>query len=288
MTKLALAFVLIGLPLTGCSKGAAPRPERAQETSAAPTASGSSIIFRSPDGRVLAVSDLANVDGPVKWELLGDQQVPEKAMRLHEEGRAAGARGDFDGALRLLDEAAKLAPTWPYPVYDAAFTYLLKGDDNKAREYYDKTLRLAPRGFFTAITAAQYLRQEAAGRLPRGTYLQFVRLEWAEIPAERLAATQKLVAAVPGFAPAWKELQVQLEDPTGRLDAIAKGLAADPDPETKGFLLINKALVLNLTGKEHEARDLLGAVALDRASPPDVEQSAKQALAMMFKQRQAR
>jgi Flp pilus assembly protein TadD len=51
--------------------------------------------------------------------------MPSKeAQTLHENGREAAARGDYAPALALLTKAAVLAPDWPYPVYDRAFTYL--------------------------------------------------------------------------------------------------------------------------------------------------------------------
>jgi len=34
-------------------------------------------------------------------------EVPERAKQLHEDGRAAGARGELEDALRLLTEAAE-------------------------------------------------------------------------------------------------------------------------------------------------------------------------------------
>ena len=53
-----------------------------------------------------------------------------------------------------------LAPDWPYPVYDAAFTYLLQGDSLKAEERYAEVDRMAPRGFFTAKTSLDCLRRD--------------------------------------------------------------------------------------------------------------------------------
>ncbi len=48
--------------------------------------------------------------------------VPEAAKSLHQKGREAGGRGNYAEALTLLTKAAELAPDWPYPIYDRAFT----------------------------------------------------------------------------------------------------------------------------------------------------------------------
>jgi len=77
-------------------------------------------------------------------------EVPERAKQLHEDGRAAGARGELEDALRLLTEAAAIAPRWPNPVYDRAFTHLLRQEYAAALADYRKTLELAPGGFFRA------------------------------------------------------------------------------------------------------------------------------------------
>jgi hypothetical protein len=80
------------------------------------------IVFRDASGRVLTERDLKGAGGPVRWEIIGGDAVPPEAARLHARARDAGANGDYFRALDLLDEAQALAPAWPYPVYDAAYT----------------------------------------------------------------------------------------------------------------------------------------------------------------------
>ncbi len=95
---------------------------------------------------------------------------------------------------------------------------------------------------------------------------------------------RQLVKSVPQFAPAWKELASILPDGDPNLLAtIEKGLAADPDAETKGILQINKALVLNGQGNHESAIRLLGELALDPKSTYATEQMAKVSLAMLAK-----
>ena len=55
---------------------------------------------------------------------------------LCEKGRIAGQTEDFQRALELFDRAHRLAPDWPFPLYDAAYTHLLQGDAQAAEEGY--------------------------------------------------------------------------------------------------------------------------------------------------------
>ena len=103
------------------------------------------MVFKDAAGRVLTIRDLKGFTGRVSWEVIDDDAyVPETAKRLHQEARAHGGRFEFDPALALLDRARRLAPDWPYPVYDMAFTYLLQDQTAKAEELYAKGLEARP------------------------------------------------------------------------------------------------------------------------------------------------
>ena len=127
-----------------------------------------------------------------------------------------------------------LAPQWPYPVYDMAFTYLLMKDYENARRCYRKSVSLAPRGFFTAITALDTLERELKGNLPVGTYLAYLSLEWTDDPEERAEAVRQLVERVPAFAPAWKELAVLSEDDTATARCHREGIGSEPRRRNEG------------------------------------------------------
>lgn len=198
---------------------------------------------------------------------------------MHKQARQAGGAGEYQRAISLLERASTMAPSWPYPVYDLAFTYLLMKDAENARVYYRKTVELAPRGFFTALTALDALEREAKGELPDGTYLAFLSLEWMDDESIKASAVRHLVERIPGFAPVWKELAMQVDTDAEVLAAIEQGLAANPDGETKGILVINKALVLDRNGDHDGAIRLLGELALDPASTYATEHLAKVALA---------
>ena len=242
------------------------------------------IVFRSDDGRVLTLDDLQEADGTIQYEILGSYDVPEEALELHRRAREAGSNGDFDGSLTLLNKASELAPEWPYPIYDRAFTRLLMQDFDSARADYQHVVDLASRGFFTAITALNTLNREERGELPVGTYLSYVSLEWIDDPLERGKAIQNMIDSVPNFAPAWKELANIAERDNDQLAAIERGLAASPDAQTEGVLLVNKALALNRSGNHESAVRILGELALDPDSPSDVERIAKLSLAQILGQ----
>ena len=239
------------------------------------------VVFRSADGRVLTLEELRGITGTVRYEILGAGNIPEQAQLLHQQARQAGMSGNHKKAISLLDQASNAAPQWPYPIYDRAYEHLLMQDFEGARKDYQKTLELAPRGFFTAITAVDTLTREHKGELPTGTYLAYVSLEWINDPQKKREAVQQMVELVPGFAPAWKELAALIDDDTERLTVIETGLAAHPDAETKGMLTINKALLLNNKGDHDAAVRLLGELALHTNSPLDIELSAKSALALI-------
>jgi len=231
------------------------------------------------------MEDLREATGTFRWEVVGKWEVPVEAESLHEQARQAGAKGDYTKALALLRRASVLAPGWPYPIYDMAYTFLLMKNAHNARKYYRKTVELAPRGFFTAITALDTLEREQKGDLQAGTYLAYLSLEWTDDPATRTELLRKMVTKVPRFAPAWKDLAATLDNDIQKLAAIERGLAVDPDPETKGMLLINKALALNRAGDRGRAIKLLGELALDANSTCSTEHLAKASLALIVNER---
>ncbi len=241
------------------------------------------VVFRAADGRTLTMADLSGLSGTFQYEILGKSNVPAEAESLHKQARQAAGAGDYKKAITLLERSSSLAPAWPYPVYDMAFTYLLMKDAESARKHYRKTVELAPRGFFTAITALEALDREAKGDLPAGTYLAYLSLEWMNDPEKKADAVRQLVKRVPDFAPAWKEQAMLADADAEKLAAIEKGLAAGPDRETKGILLINKALIMGRSGDHDGAVRLLGELALDPASTCATEHLAKVTLANVAK-----
>ncbi|MEH6422234.1 tetratricopeptide repeat protein [Pseudomonas sp. CGJS7] len=293
---ISLAVLAAVAACAGCNRdpggaGAAAKPASSKQSPAqppsatqAPSSPSPVVIFRGADGRALTLDDLQGFSGSFSYEIVGKSNVSAEAELLHKQAREAGVAGDAAKAMALFDQASNLAPQWPYPIYDKAFTYLLMSDNDNARRYYAKAVELAPRGFFTAITALDTLDREAKGELPQGTYRSYLALEWASDQTVKAQAAIQLAKRAPGFAPAWKELAMLADSDPDKLTAIEKGLAANPDAETKGILLINKALIADRGGDRAGAIQLLGELALDPASTYATEHLAKATLATMAKQ----
>jgi tetratricopeptide (TPR) repeat protein len=241
------------------------------------------IVFRDADGRALTIDELQGVSGELRWEVIWGGDVPAEAKRLHEQAREVGGRGQYEAAIALLTKASALAPDWPYPIYDRAYTHLLMKHVDAARADYQKTVDLAPRGFFTAITALDTLIREQKGDLPSGIYLAYVSLESMTDRTSKAEIVRQLVEKVPRFAPAWKALAVLADQDSERLSAVENGLAAAPDAETKGILIINKASVLERMGNREAGVRLLGELALDPRSTLATEHLAKATLARMIR-----
>jgi tetratricopeptide (TPR) repeat protein len=252
-------------------------------TSVAEKAMDARLVFRDMEGRELTTDDLEGISGKLRFEVIGARSLPAEASRLHTEARRAGERGDYTRALDLLEQAHRLAPDWPYPVYDKAFTYLLLGDSIKAEEHYAEVDRMAPRGFFTAKTSLDCLRREHAGDLPPGFCQAFATFESMDDRAKKKALLESIVEKFPAFPAAWEQLSGLLDDDEARLQAITRGLEHAPDPETKGMLLINRALVLHRRGDIDEAVKILGELALDPRSTLGIEMLAKANLEKIFR-----
>jgi len=239
------------------------------------------LIFKDAAGRELTTDDLKDVSGSVRWEVVGAERVPEEASLLHQQGRAAGGNGDYDTAHKLFDRAHELAPEWPYPVYDKAFTYLLQGDAVKAEQSYAEVDRMVPRGFFTVKRSLDCLRRERAGNLPPGFCQAFATLEWMQDREQKKAILEAIVEKTPALPAAWKDLSTLLDDDEAKERAIARGLEHEPDPDTKGMLLSNQAMLLNRRGDRDGAVKILGTLALDPASTLSTEMLAKASLAFI-------
>lgn len=239
------------------------------------------VAFRDVQGRLLTVEELQVATGLLRYEVYGGESAPPDARALHQQGREAGARGNYTDALALFTKAAEISPRWPYPLYDRAYTHLLMKNFDAALSDYQRTADLAPRGFFTTLTAVDTLVREQNGEFPRGLYLAYLMLEPIHDRAQRRSLLEQFVDKYPGFAPGWHKFADLFENGADRLKAIDKGLAANPDRETKGMLLLNKALVLHGSGDRHMAVGLLSELVADPDSTFGTEALAKTTLKLI-------
>lgn len=130
------------------------------------------------------------------------------------------------------------------------------------------------------MTAVDILLREVAGEFPRGFFLAHAGLERITDPAERRPIVERLVRRYPEFAPGWLEWGKLCKDCAERRDAFDRGMAARPDPETKGMLLLNKALGLS-TDDRSAAAVLLRNLIDDPASTTATEALARHCLGQL-------
>lgn len=241
------------------------RAETLQKVSgeAPPDPDGREIIFRDDEGRELTREELENFSGKATWQVVGVGTVPHKAGRLHEAGREAGQAEDFKRALALFDEAARVAPAWPYPLYDAAFTYLMLKDFDRALEYYERVDAMEPGGFFMVKTAVHTLRRERRGELPSGTYLLYISIEWQRDRDAVFEIIDALLSKSPDFAPAWKHKAALSQTDLDRRESIDRGLSCDSDVDTRGWLLLYRAELEREQGHKEKAIETLSKLVLD-------------------------
>lgn len=237
----------------------------------------SDIVFSDSFGHKISKTELMNSNGTFNYSIYGIEEVPESAKQLHDRAREFGQNGKYEKSIEALLEANKLAPKWPYPLYDLAYTYLLQDDYENALKYYRLTDSLAPNGFFTSKTALYTLEGEEKGTFKSGLYKMYLSLEWINNPTEKLEMTKKLISSFPTFAPGWKDYANLLEGEE-RENAIEKGLELDSDIETKGMLQINKALILDNKGESNKAKDILTSIIFNTKSTYGNIEMAKFAL----------
>ena len=208
-------------------------------------------------------------------------EIPQKAKEYFEKARQLAQNGQDQAAIESYEAAAQLAPDWPDPLFEMAFQYLLLQAFEKALHYYLKVDALKKDGFYNTKTAIWGLEKEQSGVFPSGLYLAYAQTEWLKDTARNLEILEEIVDRFPDYAPAWKALSDQLEQPEGRMEVIKYGLeCSDIDAETKGGLLINKALVTQLLGDREYAKSQLQAF-LSQASTSSKHELAKFVLESM-------
>jgi tetratricopeptide (TPR) repeat protein len=227
------------------------------------------LVIEDESGATLAPDEFRQYKGRIKWQVVGGPDVPAEARRLQQEGRTAGERKEFDLAVQLFTEAATVDPSWPQPLYDRAFTHLLKGDRTAALDDYQAVMELAPDGFFGTRQFIDLLAREMSGELPEGFAVTFDSIQW--LPAEQQAhVLAQLVERFPSCAVAWCEWSRHESNLERRLEILDKGLSANGDPDTRAALRVNKGLVLINLGQSDAGKALLvseanGASAAGRA-----------------------
>jgi len=204
--------------------------------------------------------------------------IPERARQLHAQGRKHGEAGEFELALRYFHEAQKAAPSWPLPLYDMGLTFLHLKADDRALETFTKLDAVAPLGLPGSKRILDSLRREKDGRVPAGTLREFLAIERLRDLQEVRRQMQALTQKAPGFVPAWQELAMLEEKPEEAEKLIAKALSLEPDAESRGTLLVQKATLMWRRGEVDAARKLLRELLADPTTLPAAAAEARELL----------
>jgi len=272
--------MLCGVAFAACPSEAPPAPQAPKPDTPAPepTPSDIGVVFTDAAGRVLTRSDLEKADDLLSGRAF-EQGIPQEARDAYARAQKAGENRRFDEALEHFLQAKIIAKKWPAPAYGAGWTFLLKGDITKALEAYRDADALAPRGYLATKLAINTLDREKKGQLMPATYMRF-ELQMAKHKdiESRRAFLKSMVDDQPDFPPAWWALSEVLEGPEEVIRAVDEGMKHAPDIETRGQLLINKAVSLDRLGDRAAAVKILGGLALDPSAAISVEHRAKKAL----------
>lgn len=233
------------------------------------------ILYQDDKGNTLRMSDLENLSPASVRE---NREMMQQAVKLQQEARRFIKQTRFDDAIKMLKASNQIEPTWAQPLYDIAYASVQKGDFITALDYYKQVDKLEPKGFFTSKTAIWALEKENIGVFHEGMYKTYLRL--GKLTAEE---QQGLVANIleeyPNYAPAWVNYAGHLKDKKERLAALEKGLASDPDIETKGVLLVNKAFAMSQLGEKDAAIKILGQLMFDENTSKTNQEMARSVIA---------
>lgn len=242
-----------------------------------------SVVFTAADGTELKLSDLSDTSDQASRNTTN---ISEDAVTAFNSGVDCGKNNDLTGAQRNFARAIELEPQWPYPRYQQAFTHLLQGDHAAALASYRLVDQLEPRGFFTSKTALNTLERERDGEFPEGLYLYFVSHEWQEEDDDKREVLEDILERANNFSPAYQKLANLTTDHDARLALIDTGLSHQPDVETLGMLLLNKAAITNLKGDEALAIRILGELIVANITTSNVIAIAKAALFSLAQSKQ--
>ena len=196
--------------------------------------------------------------------------------------RRAGASGKYKEALADLERAAGLAPQWPYPLYDMAFTYLLMKDFEKRESIIERrsSWHLAGSSLPSRPWILSRGKRRAIFRL--GPTLHTCPWSGRRTPGRKW---RKCENSSNGFQPS-RGLE-RTRGARGRHHREAhrhrKWFEGKSRRQTMGVLQINKALILSRMEDYEGAVRFLGELVFDPASTYATEHMGKVALASIAK-----
>ena len=167
-------------------------------------------------------------------------QPSPAASRLVDTGHQEAAAGRWDSASRYYQQAHKAAPGWGQPLLGLGTAGLHLADLDAAGKWFGILSTLDDPVLVRAGQAlGECVRREYAGEVGEGTCRTYAAARGD------MAALEALVVLAPMLAPAWCDLALEHPDPATRAEALARGLASDPEPATWRILVVvrQRALV---------------------------------------------
>ncbi|MGH7306891.1 MAG: tetratricopeptide repeat protein, partial [Candidatus Rokuibacteriota bacterium] len=181
----------------------------------------------------------------LKIRLGGNREVPKRAEQVFRIARQRYLRdGDVDGAMRLLDESIRLAPTFARPYsYRAAIAVEL-GDREAALTWLQRGLQADPDSWRTHRNLGRLLSDlerypEAEMHLRRtvqlfgddaGGRLALARVLYAQGKHDDFA---KEARAAVGLLTTWKAAAPEVQDFLSKYDRWGPGAALPPAPDPR-------------------------------------------------------
>lgn len=220
------------------------------------------ILFEDEHGNTISNADLEDATGEYDLENRSHWELPDDAIIFQQQGLKLLQEENYDNAITKYEEAHRLAPDWPQPPFDLTVAHLLQDDIENAYRYFLLADTLEPRGFFNVKIACWALEKEVNGTFPKGLFLTYYEITQEEEATKKVEMAESILEQFPNYTPAWADIAKSSTNVEHRFEAIAKGLSLQPDPQTKGSLLINQALMLAFQEDTSAAINILGNLIL--------------------------
>lgn len=214
----------------------------------------------------LEIDDITSVaQGRYEFQFRRNRPSLQLAAGLTKQGNELGSTGKLPEALEKYQEARKVDPYDPDPVYQSGVCHLEMKAYGKAREAFDEVERLAP-GWFRCRSDRWLSKSLEDGKITDEQFRVLRVLEDGKVAADQaLQALVKMINKHPDFAPFYLLLGDRYREKNDLKTAnnlYRKGLEVVTEPDFESRLLCAAAVIL---AKESPDRTQLlqKAIALD-------------------------
>lgn len=192
-------------------------------------------------------------DEPIELQLHRNHRPLHKTQILTERAKDHASSGDLATAIELFDEASRVDPHDPEPVYQLGRALLDAGRYDEAAEAFAEVEALAP-GWFNCRSSHWIASNLASGRFTDQEMLALRTTEDGGLdPERRIQLAAKAAEASPDFAPlhlALGNLCREEGQRTAAESAYRAGLAIAEEPDLQTRLCLGLGSVLPLDSEE--------------------------------------